>query len=101
MSNIDVPVSPQVRDPVDVAVENLIKMGFDEGKAKKALAKTDSGNSIDFDKAVELLVRERKRNVGNLMHSNYRGAIGEDEQPASASPNQGYGLGIGIAERYA
>ena len=56
-----VPVGPQVRDPVDVAVERLVGMGFEESKAKRALAETDSGNSIEFDKAMELLVRERKR----------------------------------------
>ena len=56
-----VPLGPQVRDPVDVAVERLVSMGFEECKAKRALAETDSGNSIEFDKAMELLVRERKR----------------------------------------
>lgn len=57
-----VPSGPQVRDPADVAVENLIAMGFEEGKAKKALAETDSGNSISFEKAVKLLTKERDRN---------------------------------------
>lgn len=56
-----VPSGPQVRDPVDVAVEKLIAMGFEEGKAKKALAETDSGNSISFEKAVKMLMRERDR----------------------------------------
>ena len=56
-----IPSGPQVRDPVDVAVEKLIAMGFEEGKAKKALAETDSGNSISFEKAVKMLTRERDR----------------------------------------
>ncbi|MCJ1248210.1 hypothetical protein MMC30_005427 [Trapelia coarctata] len=56
-----IPSGPQVRDPVDVAVEKLIEMGFEEGKAKKALAETDSGNRIDFEKAVKMLMKERDR----------------------------------------
>ena len=57
----DVPSGPQVRDPVDVAVERLTAMGFDEARAKKALAETDSGNRVNFEKAVELLVKEREK----------------------------------------
>jgi len=56
-----IPSGPQVRDPVDVAVEKLIAMGFEEGKAKKALAETDSGNNINFEKAVKMLMKERDR----------------------------------------
>ncbi|KAL8855366.1 MAG: hypothetical protein Q9178_007980 [Gyalolechia marmorata] len=74
-----VPSGPQVRDPVDVAVDRLVAMGFDEKKAKKALADTDSGNSVDFEKAVEMLVRDRKRDVGGLMHWGYRGRLGKDD----------------------
>lgn len=76
--HLAVPCGPQVRDPVDVAVDRLVAMGFDEKKAKKALADTDSGNSVDFDKAVEVLVRDRKRDVGGLMHWGYRGRLGKD-----------------------
>ncbi|KAI4250001.1 MAG: hypothetical protein LQ352_005443 [Teloschistes flavicans] len=75
-----VPSGPQVRDPVDVAVDRLVAMGFDEKKAKKALADTDSGNSVNFEKAVEVLVRERKRDVGSLMNSGYRGRLWKDEE---------------------
>ena len=101
MSNTNIPLGPQIRDPVDVAVERLIKMGFEEKKAKKALADTDSGNHIDFDKAVDVLVRERKRDVSDLMNWSYRGAVGEGEQSANPSPRQIYGPGLGGAERYA
>ena len=52
---------PQVRDPVDLAMERLVAMGFDEQKAKKALAQTDSGNGIDFDRALTKLVKDKKR----------------------------------------
>ena len=58
---VQVPTGPQVRDPVDVAVERLTAMGFDEKRAKKALAETDSGNSVNFERAVSLLVKERER----------------------------------------
>ena len=67
------PAGPQVRDPVDVAIDRLVAMGFDEKKSQKALADTDNGNGIDFDEAVEVLVRERKRDVNNMMHWGYRG----------------------------
>ncbi|KAL8970219.1 MAG: hypothetical protein Q9183_001623 [Haloplaca sp. 2 TL-2023] len=77
--HLTVPSGPQVRDPVDVAVDRLVAMGFDEKKAKKALADTDSGNSVDFEKAVEVLVRERKRDVGGIMHWGYRGRLGVEE----------------------
>lgn len=56
-----IPSGPQVRDPVDVAVEKLVSMGFDEAKAKKALADTDTGNSINFESALAVLKKERKR----------------------------------------
>ncbi|KAL8973689.1 MAG: hypothetical protein Q9197_002061 [Variospora fuerteventurae] len=78
--HLAVPSGPQVRDPVDVAVDRLVAMGFDEKKAKKALAETDSGNSVDFEKAVESLVRERKRDVGGLMHWGYRGRLGNEAE---------------------
>lgn len=78
--HLPIPSGPQVRDPVDVAVDRLVAMGFDEKKAKKALADTDSGNSVDFEQAVEALVRDRKRDVGGLMHWGYRGRLGKDGQ---------------------
>ena len=77
ISALVVPAGPQVKDPVDLAVEKLVGMGFDAGKAKKALADTDSGNSINFDDALEYLVRERKRDVNGWMHVGYRGKAEE------------------------
>ena len=41
-------------------------MGFEEARVKKALAETDSGNSVSFEKALERLVRERKRCVTSV-----------------------------------
>lgn len=75
-----------MRDPVDLAVEEFIGMGFDEGKAVKALAETDTGNSIDFAAAMEWLVRERKRDVGGLMHTGYRGRTGGEKGGEEVSP---------------
>lgn len=101
MSSTNISLGPPVRDPVDVAIDRLIKMGFDEKRAKKALAETDTGNNIDFDKAVEILVRERKRDVSSSMNSNYRGAFAGVEQNASPGPSPNFRSGIGGAERYA
>lgn len=56
-----VPLGPQVRDPVDVAVEKLTALGFDETVAKKALAETDTGHSVSFERAVSRLMKQRER----------------------------------------
>lgn len=93
-----VPMGPQVRDPVDIAVDRLVAMGFEEKKAKKALAETDTGESIDFEKAVEILVRERKRDVSNMMNWSYRGAA-RTNLPVEDSQIP-IGLGIGGVPRY-
>jgi len=100
VSALVVPAGPQVRDPVDVAVERFVAMGFDKAKAGKALAETDTGNSIDFSAAMEWLVRERKRDVGSLMHATYRGPFNA-EQSSPVSPEAvirdpiGLGLDVG------
>ena len=56
-----VPKGPQVKDPVDLAVERLVAMGFDEARAKRALAETDSGNRINFENALTRLIKEREK----------------------------------------
>lgn len=93
-----VPMGPQVRDPVDIAVDRLVAMGFEDKKAKKALAETDTGESIDFEKAVEILVRERKRDVSNMMNWSYRGAVRTN--PPLEDSQIPIGLGIGGVPRY-
>lgn len=60
-SRIPVPAHPQVRDPVDLAVEKLVLMGFEEGKAKKVLAQTETGNGINFETALSKLKKEMER----------------------------------------
>jgi hypothetical protein len=100
----DSPLGPQVRDPVDIALEHLLEMGFEEAKATKALADADTGNCVDFEKAVEILVRQRKRDVSNLTNRNYRGPIAPQiprEPERRVSPKPRVGLGIGGADRYA
>ncbi|CAD6581241.1 MAG: hypothetical protein ASARMPREDX12_000403 [Alectoria sarmentosa] len=106
VSALVVPAGPQVRDPVDVAVDRLVGMGFEKRKAAKALAETDTGNSVDFARALEWLVRERKRDVGGLMHSGYRGPAaptGENDEIASANAEsairEAVGLGLNMGGR--
>ena len=100
ISALVVPSGPQVRDPVDVAVDKFVAMGFDKAKAGKALAETDTGNSIDFAAAMEWLVRERKRDVSSLMHATYRGPI-NGEGRSAVSPEavirDPVGLGLDVA----
>lgn len=55
-------VYDQVLDPVDKAIHTLVhELGFTEEDAKWALKITDSGDSINADAAVNLLLRERKK----------------------------------------
>ncbi len=96
------PAGPQVRDPVDVAVERLVGMGFEQAKCKRALAETDTGNSIDFAASLEWLVRERKRDVGGLMHAGYRGPIKNGAGGVSPESviREPVGLGLQGMDRY-
>ncbi|KEF61747.1 uncharacterized protein A1O9_03317 [Exophiala aquamarina CBS 119918] len=51
----------EVIDPVDKAMNVLVKeLGFEETRARKALAMCDSGSGIDLQKAVELLAIDAK-----------------------------------------
>ena len=66
LQQIQVPVGPQVIDPIDISLSKLLGLGYPEKAAKKALAETDSGNSVDFERAVAILERDgvRRRDVG-------------------------------------
>ncbi len=65
--------------------------------AQKALAETDTGNSVDFDAALLWLVRERKRDVSALMHARYQGKIGEERGEVNVvTPLAEPGLGLGL-----
>ena len=93
---------PQVRDPADIALERLIEMGFEEKIAVKALADTDTGNNVDFDRALETLVRQRKRDVSKLPSWTYGGAATAEVPRAPerrVSPQPAVGLGIRGVER--
>lgn len=95
---------PQVRDPADIALERLIEMGFEKKIAVKALADTDTGNNVDFDRALETLVRQRKRDVSKMSNWTYGGAATAEmskapERRVSSQPV--VGLGIRGVERYA
>ena len=56
------PSSPQVRDPVDMAMARMVDdLGFNREDAKRALKATDTGDAINVDAAVMLLVQERRK----------------------------------------
>ncbi|PYH94269.1 hypothetical protein BO71DRAFT_353711 [Aspergillus ellipticus CBS 707.79] len=56
----------QVRDPVDQAIETMVRdLGFAEEDAKWALKVTDNGEGIDLNAAVSLLRREHKSHERN------------------------------------
>ena len=98
ISALVVPRGPQVKDPVDDALERLVSMGFESKKAKKALAESDNGDSVCFEVALEKLVRERKRDVEGLMHAGYRGRI-VNGNPVVRSGSTTKGEGSAVAER--
>ena len=50
-----------MRDPVDLAVEKLVEMGFEVDRAKKALAQTDNGNGINLESALQKLTKEKEK----------------------------------------
>ena len=66
LQQIQIPIGPQVIDPIDISLSKLLALGYPEKAAKKALAETDSGNSVDFERAVTILERDgvRRRDVG-------------------------------------
>ena len=52
---------PQVRDPVDQALDTMVReLGFEEEKAKWALKVTDNGEGINVNAAISLLIREQR-----------------------------------------
>ncbi|KAK2764977.1 hypothetical protein FQN54_008676 [Arachnomyces sp. PD_36] len=56
------PHAPQVRDPVDVAMSRMVDdLGFSREDSKRALKATDSGDKINVDAAVMMLVQERRK----------------------------------------
>ena len=56
-----IPRGPQVRDPVDLAVEKLVGMGFTREKVMATLAECDSGHAVDWQRAMKKLVKEREK----------------------------------------
>jgi hypothetical protein len=53
---------PQVRDPVDQAIDLMVReLGFKEDDVKWALKVTDTGEGINANAAVSLLFRERQK----------------------------------------
>jgi hypothetical protein len=61
------PYTPQVRDPVDVAMSRMVDdLGFTREDSKRALKATDSGDSINVDAAVMMLVKERRKDDPGL-----------------------------------
>ena len=52
---------PQVRNPIDPAVETLVGMGYGIESARKALVQTATGNVTNFDAALSRLKKDRER----------------------------------------
>ncbi|KAE8151242.1 hypothetical protein BDV25DRAFT_97640 [Aspergillus avenaceus] len=58
--------TPQVRDPVDQAIDMMVReLGFKEEDVKWALKITDSGEGINANAAVSLLIREHQLSERN------------------------------------
>ncbi|KAL4738554.1 hypothetical protein BDV11DRAFT_134205 [Aspergillus similis] len=64
--------APQIRDPADQAIEMMVyELGFAEEDAKWALKITDSGEGINPNAAVSLLLQEYQRQNLNVGQSTY------------------------------
>jgi hypothetical protein len=50
----------QIEDPVAPMIDQLVAMGFEEPKARKALSKNTRDNFIDFEQALASLVKQRE-----------------------------------------
>ncbi|KAL1955824.1 hypothetical protein VTO42DRAFT_8063 [Malbranchea cinnamomea] len=69
------PTPPPIIDPVDIALNKMVKeLGFNEEDAKWALKYTDTGESLDVEAAIDLLL-QKEGNVAGLERSKTTGAI--------------------------
>ncbi|KAL4905293.1 hypothetical protein BDW74DRAFT_153378 [Aspergillus multicolor] len=81
---------PQIRDPADQAIEMMVyELGFAEEDAKWALKITDTGEGINPNAAVSLLVQEYQRQSLNLGQNTYAYGIGP-VQPPGVRPRSGH-----------
>ncbi|KAL4918105.1 hypothetical protein BDW62DRAFT_182376 [Aspergillus aurantiobrunneus] len=65
-------LQPQVRDPVDQALEMMVgELGFNEDDAKWALKITDTGEGINPNAAMSLLIQEYQRQYPQLRAAGY------------------------------
>ncbi|KAL2871371.1 uncharacterized protein BJX67DRAFT_160053 [Aspergillus lucknowensis] len=63
---------PQIRDPVDQAIDMMVReLGFNEEDAKWALKITDTGEGINPNAAVSLLIQEYERQNPERRDSGY------------------------------
>lgn len=63
------PPPPPIVDPVDIALNKMVKeLGFNEEDAKWALKYTDTGESLDVEAAIDLLL-QKEGNVAGLTRS--------------------------------
>lgn len=82
---------PQVRDPVDQALELLVgQLGFAEEDAKWALKITDTGEGINADAAVDLLFQEQQRLGSRTSVSSGRSSLVSSVMGSQASWNAGW-----------
>ncbi|RDW83847.1 uncharacterized protein DSM5745_04173 [Aspergillus mulundensis] len=84
---------PQVRDPADQAIEMMVReLGFVEEDAKWALKITDTGEGINPNAAVSLLVQEYQRQSLNLGQNAYGYSTGP-VLPPGTRPMSGHSTG--------
>ncbi|KAL5364771.1 hypothetical protein BJX96DRAFT_188059 [Aspergillus floccosus] len=82
---------PQIRDPVDQALELLVgQLGFAEEDAKWALKITDTGEGINADAAVDLLLQEQQRSGGRTSVSSGRSSLVSSVMSNRGSLNAGW-----------
>ncbi|KAL4884018.1 hypothetical protein BJY04DRAFT_215894 [Aspergillus karnatakaensis] len=95
------PVLPQIRDPADQAIDMMVReLGFKEEDAKWALKITDTGEGINPNAAVSLLMQEYQRQNQGQTHGY---AVPSQLQPGqrnsilSSHMQRTEGVGLGVA----
>ncbi|EYE96728.1 uncharacterized protein EURHEDRAFT_376019 [Aspergillus ruber CBS 135680] len=86
--------SGPVLDPVDRAIDMMVReLGFNEKDAKWALKTTDTGEGIDTNAAVALLMRERQNQANNAQSQRPGGKRGLFSSSFSSSSSSKSGQG--------
>ncbi|KAL4872106.1 hypothetical protein BDV12DRAFT_6622 [Aspergillus spectabilis] len=100
------PMQPQIRDPADQAIEMMVReLGFNEEDVKWALKITDTGEGINPNAAVSLLMPEYQRQNQTAqgyavpVHAHPQQQPGQRNSILSSFMQRPEGVGLGVGMR--